>query len=388
MRKKVSICMIVKNEEANLKRCLDSFLPVIHEKWSELVIVDTGSKDRTLEIAHQYTRKIFEKKFVPWDFSKARNYGLARATGKKILIVDADYELRQECLYPLEDILLNPKYTEPTVFIKTRSFSTKDRNHFLDSVQPHICKNDGNFHYEFNVHNKPVSSEPYLFATHIIFNHHGYMFQGKEDLLNKKIKRSLPMLEKEYKKNPDSLHISTHLIKTYWIVKNYDRVIEIGEKWIKGMRKVSYHDGWTAFLEAFINIVGSYIAKDQIEDAERVAKESRKYSKRILSIDIMLGNYYTNKNQKKARKYFERVVLYSRDKGNAYEQLLTTNANIIIPEILNYLAIYDFQDGKYDRAGKNINEGIRLNNNRLSLRWDIFNEVDAQKRLIQNATQC
>jgi len=105
---KLSICMIVKNEEANLQRCLDSFLPIIQMKddktikpLTELVIVDTGSTDRTINIAKKFTDKVYKKEFIPWDFSKARNYGIRKATGDKIMYMDADEELRHECLYLL-----------------------------------------------------------------------------------------------------------------------------------------------------------------------------------------------------------------------------------------------------------------------------------------------
>ena len=383
--KKVSICMIVKDEEANLKRCLDSFLPIIHERWCELVIVDTGSTDRTLSVARQYTRKIYEKKFRPWDFAKARNYGIERAIGKKILIVDADEELKQESLYLLEHVLLSPNIKQPTAFVKLLNFYTKDRLQYSETIQARIFTNNGKFHYERKIHNKPVADPPYLFASNVIFNHYGYMFEGKAELLKKKRERSLPVLEAEYKKNPHDLHIATHLIKTYHLIGDSAKVIEYGEQWIEDMRKVGYHDGWTAFLEVFVNLVAAYILKGDIENAERVAMESRKYSDKILVIDTMIGNYYTNKDAKKARKYFERVVLESmKDDGNPYEQLLTSNINIIVPEILNFLSICYFEESNYERAGECINNGIALNKNRLPLRWDIFNEKSCQSHLIKN----
>ena len=65
---KLSICMIVKNEEANLQRCLDSFLPIIQMKddktlkpLTELIILDTGSTDRTINIAKKFTDKVYKK---------------------------------------------------------------------------------------------------------------------------------------------------------------------------------------------------------------------------------------------------------------------------------------------------------------------------------------
>lgn len=81
----ISLCMIVKNEEAVLRRCLDSVCAIA----DEIVVVDTGSSDATKEIAAQYTSRIFD--FV-WrdDFSAARNYAFSKATKDYILWLDAD----------------------------------------------------------------------------------------------------------------------------------------------------------------------------------------------------------------------------------------------------------------------------------------------------------
>ncbi|MFA7218076.1 MAG: glycosyltransferase, partial [Dehalococcoidales bacterium] len=65
---KLSICMIAKNEEGNLQRCLDSLLPIINmkddktlEPLTELIVVDTGSTDRTVNVARKFTDKVYEK---------------------------------------------------------------------------------------------------------------------------------------------------------------------------------------------------------------------------------------------------------------------------------------------------------------------------------------
>jgi glycosyltransferase involved in cell wall biosynthesis len=81
----ISLCMIVKDEEATLERCLESARAVA----DEVVIVDTGSKDRTKEIAARYTDRVFD---LPWtgDFSAARNFSVSKATGKWIFFLDAD----------------------------------------------------------------------------------------------------------------------------------------------------------------------------------------------------------------------------------------------------------------------------------------------------------
>lgn len=77
--------MIVRDEEAVIGRCLES----VKDIADEIIIVDTGSTDRTKEIVKQYTDKIFDFKWVD-DFSKARNFSFSKATKDYILWLDAD----------------------------------------------------------------------------------------------------------------------------------------------------------------------------------------------------------------------------------------------------------------------------------------------------------
>ena len=81
----ISVCMIVKNEEKYLEQCLNS----IKELVDEIIIVDTGSTDRTKEIAARFTNKIFDFQWCD-DFAAARNESLKHATGDWILALDAD----------------------------------------------------------------------------------------------------------------------------------------------------------------------------------------------------------------------------------------------------------------------------------------------------------
>ena len=81
----ISLCMIVKNEEAVLERCLKS----AKDFADEIIIVDTGSTDKTLEIAKKYTDKIFHFKWIN-DFSAARNFAFKKATMDYQMWLDAD----------------------------------------------------------------------------------------------------------------------------------------------------------------------------------------------------------------------------------------------------------------------------------------------------------
>ncbi|WP_308345873.1 tetratricopeptide repeat-containing glycosyltransferase family 2 protein [Priestia aryabhattai] len=87
----ISLCMIVKNEEAVIERCLTSVRPVV----DEIIIVDTGSADRTKEIISTFTNCIYDFKWID-DFSAARNFAFSKATKDYILWLDADDIITEE----------------------------------------------------------------------------------------------------------------------------------------------------------------------------------------------------------------------------------------------------------------------------------------------------
>lgn len=86
----ISLCMIVKNEEDVLKRCLDS----VGDIADEIIIADTGSSDQTMEIARSYTQQVYS---FPWveDFSAARNFTFSKATMEYCMWLDADDVLEE-----------------------------------------------------------------------------------------------------------------------------------------------------------------------------------------------------------------------------------------------------------------------------------------------------
>jgi glycosyltransferase involved in cell wall biosynthesis len=84
----LSLCMIVKNEEKNLPRCLKSVQGLV----DQIVIVDTGLTDQTIEIGNQYNADIHQIAW-PGDFAAARNISLSYAGCEWILVLDADEEL-------------------------------------------------------------------------------------------------------------------------------------------------------------------------------------------------------------------------------------------------------------------------------------------------------
>ena len=89
--KTISLCMIVKDEENVIERCLKSVKGI----FDEIIIVDTGSSDNTKKIVSKYTDKIYDYKWNN-DFSEARNYSFSKATCDYIMWLDADDVLLEE----------------------------------------------------------------------------------------------------------------------------------------------------------------------------------------------------------------------------------------------------------------------------------------------------
>lgn len=157
----ISLCMIVKNEEAVLARCLDT----VADLMDEIIIVDTGSTDRTKDIASRYTDKIYDFEWIK-DFSAARNYSFSLATMDYIYAPDADelldevnrerFKLLKECLDPQVELVQMKYITEsnddavmnvkkeyrPKLFKRLRTFTWIDPIHETVRLNPVVFNSD------------------------------------------------------------------------------------------------------------------------------------------------------------------------------------------------------------------------------------------------------
>lgn len=134
----ISLCMIVKNEEAVLARCLASVAPAV----DEIIIVDTGSTDRTRAIAEQFTDRVYDFAWID-DFSAARNFSFSKATGDYCMWLDADdvlSESARNALLSLKkeldcDVVMMPYQSGSVTFYRER-----------------ILRRDAGFRWEGAVH--------------------------------------------------------------------------------------------------------------------------------------------------------------------------------------------------------------------------------------------
>ncbi|MBD3920831.1 glycosyltransferase [Paenibacillus sp. PR3] len=153
----ISLCMIVKNEENVLARCLDSVKTLV----DEIIIVDTGSNDQTKQIALQYTDRVYD---FCWnnDFAAARNESIRHATGKWILVLDADEYMSTDGHQQLRDLLQNnANINHPigfTLNILNFTGSGYDEQNVMASTGARLFFNDGSIRYNGIIHEQLVSN--------------------------------------------------------------------------------------------------------------------------------------------------------------------------------------------------------------------------------------
>ena len=143
----VSLCMIVKNEEDVLERCLDS----IKETVDEIIIVDTGSDDKTKDVARRYTDKIFDFRWKD-DFAAARNYAFERGSMDYLMWLDADDVVPRESRVKLLRLKaeLDPD-TDMVMMPYAVSFDENGKAAF-EYYRERIVKNGRGFRFQGRVH--------------------------------------------------------------------------------------------------------------------------------------------------------------------------------------------------------------------------------------------
>ena len=175
----ISLCMIVKNEEKVLARCLDSLQGLA----DEIIIVDTGSTDRTKEIAARYTDKVYDFAWID-DFSAARNFAFSLASCEYIYSADADEVLSEE---NRERFLQLKQTLLPEIEIVQMKYGNQLQYggvyNFDEEYRPKLFKRLREFEWIEAIH-ETVRLEPVVYDSDIVITHMPHQSNAKRDLAN------------------------------------------------------------------------------------------------------------------------------------------------------------------------------------------------------------
>jgi glycosyltransferase involved in cell wall biosynthesis len=194
-----SLCMIVRNEEDNLGACLESAADLV----DEIVVVDTGSTDRTRDIARRFGARVFD---FPWvdNFAAARNESLRHATGDWIFWLDADDRIDAPSRRRLKRLFAKLG-NENQVFMMTSVCLTESGIALpMELTYIRLFRNHPEMRWKYRVHEDILAAARVLGArivrTQIAIQHSGYQDAA---LRMRKRKRDLRLLQLDYADDPD-----------------------------------------------------------------------------------------------------------------------------------------------------------------------------------------
>ena len=227
---KISACYMVKNEENNLPRSLESVKPGV----DEIIVVDTGSTDRTIEIAESYGAKIIQ---TPWkdDFSTPRNMAIEAATGDWIIFLDADEYFAS----PNKVRSAITKLADNTTIIIPRIDIDEEQNRELNhDWSMRIFRNVDYLRYRGLIHEHLTNIKdvkmPYIFGnSDLTIYHTGYAASK----IKQKLQRNLELIEQEEKTLGHRPQHDITLADCYMGLGDYEKVIHYVKKALNSSTK-------------------------------------------------------------------------------------------------------------------------------------------------------
>jgi len=233
----ISLAMIVKNEEKYLGRCLKSAAALV----DEIVVVDTGSTDRTIEIAMEHGAKIFHFKWCD-DFSAARNYAIEQVSGDWVLVLDADEYFVDD----QSDLIRNfVKASNDRIGLIRIISRFVEYGHTFEGIRSIPRLLPRGVMYKGRIHEQPTPPMV-MVETGLSVLHDGYYMTDKSI-------RNIPLLLKALSDEPNNAYLNFQLGRQYQGTKQHELAVKYLEKAYTRMRENDPFalDATTELLQAY-----------------------------------------------------------------------------------------------------------------------------------------
>lgn len=281
---KIALCVICKDEEKCIARCINSVKQVV----DEIVVVDTGSTDRTLEIVRELGADVYE---IEWenDFAKARNYALAQCKSDWIIFLDADeYFAEQSAQYIRNAIIGANKHK--TDYIVIEMFNLKEQGVDTSFKTIRIIKHDKMIRYQGRIHERVIKLKGELKgadASQVLKVYHDGYVQSIVDEKNKN-DRNLMMLLEELEEKPTSSDIHFYIMQEYYGGGKFE------EAWHHGREAIKYKNQtisgiYELIYEHFLEM--SVIQKKSLEETKAIYEEALAISITYPDFDAQYARY-------------------------------------------------------------------------------------------------
>jgi len=288
----LSISMLVSNNRRDtIEKCLESLVPLMEAVPSELIIVDTGCTDGSVDIARKYADKVVQFTWCK-DFSAARNAGLKECTGEWFLYLDDDEWF--EDVSELIDFFrgVEKDYCDALWYIQ-RNYDNFEGTVYTDAYVGRCVKLTPETEFRGKIHEWLYPLPNVLIRKNSYVHHYGYVFKTEEDR-QKHMMRNLTLLEAAIEENPKDTRMCCQLVQEYWVAKRHEAAVAFCRKALE-LTEEPGTDSYVQYLK--------YTIPRLYKDAGDAAKALEEFT-RLEREDVLL-------HQTRLGIYYEKALLYN-----------------------------------------------------------------------------
>lgn len=326
----ISLCMIVKDEEEVIERCIKSVIEVV----DEIIIVDTGSVDSTISIAEKLGAKVYNFEWEN-DFSKARNYSFSKATKDYILWLDADDVLEESSLEEFKKIKNELNENIDSVMMNYIINVNEENIPIYTIRRNRLVKKVNNFKWKGMVH-EYLEVEGKIYISNINIYH-----KKEKETTDRNLKIYENMIENgEELSARDMYHYGCELYKNNKYdesIVQFETYIDSKDEWIDAIRKT------------LNNLIEIYIAKGDIENQIKYILKLSDYDIPRAEFCCKLGYSYLQKQQINESIYWYNMALNAKC-IEYYARLDDYDSKTFTPWF--YLGVCNIIKGDYKNAHK------------------------------------
>lgn len=350
---RISQCMIVKNEEKNIRQALSWGRDIMWEQ----IVVDTGSTDRTVEIAKEMGAAVY---FFSWidDFAAAKNFACEQAKGDWIAFLDADEYMDPENVKRLS-ALLTKIHSKPLPYrvLVTNWFNVDDDGRICSGGnQARFFRNGCGIRYQGRIH-EYLENEREAFSYTNVLNacdsltiyHTGYTERVLAE--KKKQERNRRLILKELEERPDDYAMMGNLADTYRAEEKYEEAIAWYEKAVEAVtpNEAAAEVMSSRTTQNFSSLLLLLCAeKKEIQHILDIYEKAIQYVPQESDFDYILGRYLAGeKEYEQAAFHLERALEQMNTYGNLCHGIMLT-ANLMRTQ--ESLATCYFNIGRRDRC--------------------------------------
>ncbi len=269
---KLSVCMIVRDNEDIIRPCLESIRPWV----DEMIVVDTGSDDRTPQIAEEYGAQLFH---FPWcdDFSAARNVSLEKASGEWLFWMDSDDTISAECGQRLRALADGEHLPNVLGYImQVHCPGGNDAGIREHTVVDHVklFRNRPDIRFEGRIHEQVLMPIRRLGGeiawTDIYVTHSGS--DRSEEAQKRKISRDLRILQKDLEERPSHPFVLFNFAMTHAESDNFEEAIQWCQKCLEHSQLHESH-----VPKTYAYLANCYLQLEQNESALEICRQARKH---------------------------------------------------------------------------------------------------------------